>query len=411
MILFDLEIHGHHANYISHILQHWPHQQTRLHVVISPRLLKHHSTLRDIKTVCSVEWHPITTDELAWYTHSKRSLVRHALVEWQLLCRYAKKLAVDRVFIPYIDRFQLSLALHLPFPCHVSGIYFRPKFHYHTFVNSTASARPTMAERIHNVRTRCLWWSGLRHRQLKTLLTLDPFAVNPLQKLNSNAHVRHLPDPVDLPSMGNVEHATINRQTLGIDEVRVVLLLFGLLNQRKGIYPLFEALSLLPKRIQNKITVLLVGHVDEEEQEQALAAIQQAQETSFAQIILHDKFIADEDIPHYFAMSDVVLTLYQRHVGSSGVLLLAAAAGKPVLSSSYGLLGEWVRRHELGKVVDSQNPDEIAQALKQLIGDVYDGAGKDIEQSINRAKAAQFVQTHSTEQFVDIISSAILSIE
>ena len=69
----------------------------------------------------------------------------------------------------------------------------------------------------------------------------------------------------------------------------------------------------------------------------------------------------------YFQIADVVLAPYQRHVGMSGILLLAAAANKPVLCSNYGLMGEMVRRYHLGLTVDSSQPQEIAKGLIKFL--------------------------------------------
>ena len=119
------------------------------------------------------------------------------------------------------------------------------------------------------------------------------------------------------------------------------------------------------------------------------------------QLVVHDHFIADEAIPHYFALADVVLALYQHHVGTSGVLLWAAAAGKTVLASDYGLLGELVRRHQLGCVVDSTQPAAIAKGLAALL------TGEP-SRLIDRAKATRFVQENRVERFVETICANLV---
>jgi glycosyltransferase involved in cell wall biosynthesis len=64
---------------------------------------------------------------------------------------------------------------------------------------------------------------------------------------------------------------------------------------------------------------------------------------------------------------DVVLAPYQRFVGSSGTLVWAAALQKPVLAQSYGLVGELVRRFQLGEAVDTQSPDALSGAVARLL--------------------------------------------
>ncbi len=69
-----------------------------------------------------------------------------------------------------------------------------------------------------------------------------------------------------------------------------------------------------------------------------------------------------------FGATDLVLAPHQRHVGSSGILLRAAAAGVPLLTQKYGAMGETVRAWKLGITVDTGNPSEIARALERFLG-------------------------------------------
>jgi glycosyltransferase involved in cell wall biosynthesis len=85
------------------------------------------------------------------------------------------------------------------------------------------------------------------------------------------------------------------------------------------------------------------------------------------QIIHVEDYVPESDIPHYFQLSDVVLAIYQRHVGMSGILVRAAIAQKPVLSSNYGLMGAVTKRHQLGKTIDSTQPSEIAHGIGELL--------------------------------------------
>jgi len=247
-------------------------------------------------------------------------------------------------------------------PCKTSGIFFRPKFHYTTL----PAHRPTRREQGNALREQWLWRRALGHRQLKTLFTLDPLAVAPLRGLGARANVVHLPDPV---AMHPPDPAAVTqlRQTLGLAPGRKIFLLFGALDQRKGIYPLLAALRQLPPVQQAQITLLVVGSMVNAERVALLAALAEFQRQSAVQLVAQDHFIPDEAIPHYFALADVVLALYQRHVGSSGLLLWAAAAGKAVLASDYGLLGELVRQHQLGLTVDSTAPGAIATGLCRFL--------------------------------------------
>ncbi|NJN73985.1 MAG: glycosyltransferase [Limnothrix sp. RL_2_0] len=114
------------------------------------------------------------------------------------------------------------------------------------------------------------------------------------------------------------------------------------------------------------------------------------------QIITRYEFIPDSEVHAYFQIADVVLALYLRHIGMSGILLLAAESGTPVLSTDYGLMGEIVRQYKLGATVNSGNPIEIAQKFRQIVStDLFtDG--------FNPVVAKQLVEGNSVEKFADI---------
>jgi len=77
-------------------------------------------------------------------------------------------------------------------------------------------------------------------------------------------------------------------------------------------------------------------------------------------------------------------------------LLLAAAAGKPVLSSDYGLMGELVRRYQLGLAVDSTVPRELAQALSRCLVDTPEMLG-------DRAQMRTFAEQNSVGRYASTI--------
>jgi glycosyltransferase involved in cell wall biosynthesis len=90
------------------------------------------------------------------------------------------------------------------------------------------------------------------------------------------------------------------------------------------------------------------------------------------------------------------LAPYQRHVGMSGILLLAAAAGKPVLSSDYGLMGELVRRYGLGITVDSTVPSEIAKGLMRCLTEPATVL-------VDLDRMESFAEQHSAERYAKTI--------
>lgn len=396
LVVFDLEVAGHHPGYLHHLLRYWPAPSTHLVFVVSPELAIRHPAVVQTPTSAKVTWQPITQEELHWYETSKRSLVRRSWVEWQLYRRYTKKIQADQGLIMYLDRFQLPLALRLSLPCQTSGIFFRPRFHYSQYSERV----PTRKERLHAQREQWLWRNALRHPQLKTLFCLDPLAIEPLRALEGQRAVAHLPDPLELYPH-SPQAVTTLRQSLGLEPGRKVLLLFGMIDQRKGIYQVLEALQQLSIRQQKHVTLLLLGQIAQTERAKVLLEIDRLTQTLAVQIILHDQYIPEEMIQLYFEMADVALALYQRHVGSSGILVRAAAAGKPVLASDYGLMGELVRRHSLGLIVDSTQLTAIAKGIVALLAE-------DSASLINLQKATCFANENQALRFVQTIYEYVI---
>jgi glycosyltransferase involved in cell wall biosynthesis len=166
------------------------------------------------------------------------------------------------------------------------------------------------------------------------------------------------------------------------------------LDGRKGIYQLLDALSLLESNCQ-EICLLLVGGTHPIEQERIKNKVETIRRTLPIHIVSHCNFVPESDVTAYFQLADLVLAPYQRHVGMSGILLLAAAAGKPVLSSDYGLMGELVRRYSLGLTIDSMIPQEIAKGIDRCLQSPENLCDRDLMKS--------FAEQNSAEQYVKTI--------
>jgi glycosyltransferase involved in cell wall biosynthesis len=371
LMLFDLALGGHHGNYIQHSIDRAYQQGFRgaIDIVVLPQFAEiHQDTVAAIDRAkqpqLAIELVAISAAEASALgsRDSGMSRARRNVREWQLFCKYAQALQTTHALIMYLDTCELPLVMGLRSPCPFSGIYFRPTFHYQMFANY----HPDFKSKLQQWRERLTWTRILNHPQLKTVFCLDPFAVTALAAQHPDKQVVHLADPVQPYPAVSSDLATVKTK-LGIAADRQVLLLFGGLDGRKGIYQLLEAIQLLPPEVCEHFCLLLVGQphpTDQVNIHQKITALRQNQSL---QAIEHYEFIPEADVPTYFQLADAVLAPYQRHVGMSGILLLAAAAGKPVLSSDYGLMGELARRYQLGLVVDSTKPTEIAKALTTFL--------------------------------------------
>ncbi len=367
ILLFDLNVYGHHPGYIRHLVKYWCKQELSgtLNVVVSPQFMQLHSDIINLALEYgkgNVNFVPISSEEDA-IIQSQESILNRAVRafhQFKLLCQYAKKLKATQCLIMYFDSLQLPLALGEKPPCPVSGIYFRPVFHYSKFANF----KPSWREYFWQLRDKFFLSRILRNSYFQSLLCLDPLVVDYIGQFNPEVKAIHLPDPVKINNYTD-SHLQKLRENLGIQPNRKIFLMFGAFRPRKGIYQLLDAVALLPSHLCQNLCLLLVGTVGSEKLVQTQIA--EISKSLPVQFINQDKFIPEQEMQSYFQIADVILAPYQRHIGMSGILLQAAAAQKPVISSNYGLMGEIVKRYSLGITVESTIPTEITKGLTQLL--------------------------------------------
>ncbi len=365
VMFFDMALGGHHGNYIQHLIEYAYEKEFfgEIDIVVLPQFVDVH---QDTVKAISAARHPrinlvsiSVAEEVALGLRNSRvnKAVRN-FREWEIFCKYAQKLQTTYALVMYLDTYALPIAFGKKPPCSFSGIYFRPTFHYSTF----SHYQPSWQKDIQRWREKIIVNQVLSCSQLHKLLSLDPFAVKSLQSHQYRSKLVHLADPVrsNPPSLNDLSSF---QTKLGIEKHRRVFLLFGALDERKGIYQLLEAIKLLPPELAQNFCLLIVGKTNISEQIRIQPKISALHQAHPVQILELYEFIPEDEVSKYFQTADVILAPYQCHVGMSGILLLAAAANKPVLSSNYGLMGELALHHRLGLVVDSTVPKEIAQAL------------------------------------------------
>ena len=392
-MLFDLEHTGHHANYIKYLIQYWGKNKLtgELFVLVSPLFKRKHSEIVDL-VACypesSIEIVSISEAEAeamaANDTIAARPLRR--IKEWNLMCKYASSLHIDRCIILYLDTCELPFILGLKAPCLISGIYFRPTFHYPLFQGYQLSR----SDRFKHWRERFFVKRVIDHPQLETLFCLDPLVDQSIKRIYPDANVIPLADPVDFSDTGHLDPEAL-RKNHNIPSERRILLLFGAITERKGIYKLLEAIARISPENCRRLCILIVGAISDAERQVLVPQIELICRGQPVQIVTHFEFVSQAEVQAYFHLTDIVLAVYQHHVGMSGILLLAAAANKPVLSSNYGLMGELVRQFELGVSVDSASAQEISDAITQLLH---------LDKPVHSAeKSRAFAKMNSAEKF------------
>ena len=365
ILLFDLYQGGHHVQYIELLGRYWLQRELpgRLDVVVhgavaasDPRL--HQLSSDSGGTIRVHGLYPRTDLEAERPFRPARNDLEHG----RLLRHAVTSLAPDHCLCMYFDHIQLSLArgLRLRRDVSVSGIYFRPTFHYPK-LNPKA---PTWQQLAKGALKRSLLGLAMRHPSFKYLFSLDPYVIDHLPRHRTDVVAVALPDGVPAISMHG--HGIDVRAKWGLAVDRKLAVLFGVLDERKGIRQVLKSGFHLPEDVQANLAILFAGPV-RGKLDWLAPLIEKLEQETRIRIILDDRFLQHDEAAALLAASDIVLVPYQKHVGSSNVLIRAAQAQRPVIGQDFGLMGAEIRRWKLGLAVDTQSPAAIADAITRIM--------------------------------------------
>lgn len=145
---------------------------------------------------------------------------------------------------------------------------------------------------------------------------------------------------------------------IGINPAERYSLFFGLIRDYKGLDMLLEAW----KRWNPENRKLLIAGEFYTSREKYISLIEQLDLKD--RVVLHDRFIADEDVRYYFSAADTLILPY-RSATQSGVTQIAYNFSVPMLVTNVGGLPEIVPDESVGLVCEP-NVEAIAQALPKL---------------------------------------------
>jgi|HubBroStandDraft_3_1064219.scaffolds.fasta_scaffold00643_5 glycosyltransferase involved in cell wall biosynthesis len=362
VLILEPDAEGHAQEWLQHLVEFVAADATAaaISVLAPPALCAALSRSMPVVADGRIRFIALKPRELRLCTH--RSLSIAAFARWWTMRRYLARTGADSGFFLSLDLLCLPLALGLRATGKpIAGVLFRPSVHYRTL----GKYQPSSAERMRDLRKDLLYRLTLRNPCVRAVLSLDPFfPAHAESHYNHGLKVRALPEPPIMVQSDGDAAPAIDFAPPG----RVGLLLFGYLTERKGPLEVLDALRLLPTHISKRTALLLAGRIDPAIQsaiKERCAAL--ARERPELWVGIEDRWLSRAELEVLVARSDVVLAPYQRFVGSSGVLLWAARAGRPVLAQEFGLVGRLTRDHRLGAVADSSDPARLAHEIERMI--------------------------------------------
>jgi len=140
---------------------------------------------------------------------------------------------------------------------------------------------------------------------------------------------------------------------------------FGKFGTYKKVEPMIEAVELLRTKSDLDIEIVIAGT----DSPNTPGYLENVKETySHVKNLRFTGYVAEEDVPHIFGDSAVVVFPYTSTTGSSGVLHQAGSYGKAVVLPDLGDLGILVREEGYrGEFFEPENVESLSKALESIL--------------------------------------------
>lgn len=276
-------------------------------------------------------------------------------VQWAAL-RYARRSGVDVLYISDVEPWLLIPVMWLnrfrrrgP---RVVGFY--SALFDNISIASTMSHMPWYA----CLRTRLNYWAALRLPKMIDVVSDCKYTLAPYVKISpSRVHV--IMDGCDRLRLDGLEKCRARRE-LNIPSDKKMLLHFGLASPGKGTTFLLKALQGVPEVFE----LYIVGKsgVCPDENLESLVSCAWREHVHFVCRYVSEK----ERIAYYSACDAVVLPYRLGFTGSSGGMRDSFVFGKAILASDQYLMGEMVRKYDLGLLFKPEDVEDLRRALLEF---------------------------------------------
>lgn len=137
----------------------------------------------------------------------------------------------------------------------------------------------------------------------------------------------------DIFNLDNLTRKDVAHLFATIKDNDFVVLFFGYIDVRKGIFEFLAASELLQDRADIKFLISGASSL----KEPATSTFESYRQ--FPNVVMHDRSIPMHEVQHYFSLADVVVLPYLEGT-TSGVLKMAIAFGKPIIVTDIGDFSE-----------------------------------------------------------------------
>lgn len=224
----------------------------------------------------------------------------------------------------------------------------------------------------------------------KVLVLNDTESASKLNSLYSTKKFLPIPDPyVKLPTNNIVDI----RRKYNIGDDKVVFSHIGALSINKSTIEILLSLNNLSEKEKCDYVFIFAGVVQNEIKQNFYNLYKSLKKS--INIIVEDKYCTYEELASFCIGSDALLIPYKRTSQSSGIIGYASQFGCPVIAPSNGLLGNLVRKYELGVIIDTVSTESLIGAYRRIANKDY------VKPSL------QYCKENNVAQFQQVIRSCI----
>lgn len=366
ILIFDKIVTGHNMEFLHHLYMGGVKRTNDNYIVAIPKSFN--------KEKDKLKW-PISDNIQFYYLPEhickERNDIKNLFADIKILNKLVREYKIDSIiFVNWISPF---VYWFLPLSVHISGITYVIYLYLWENLSVVSKVKWVIKELV----------LALNPRVRRNYIQNDAVAAQYLNRLYHTNKYLFLPDPLFFPKYTpkNV------RNELNIHDDKKIILFFGNLSERKGIFDVLESLFFLSPQETSHFHFVFAGRVPDGVNDRFYTLFNKIKEK--VQITLMDRFCTYEEINDLCYTCDMLLAPYKDTTQSSGVIGYAAHYRKPVIAPNKGLLGKLVKRYELGLVVDDLNPPKLYQAY--------------FEYSKSGTRAEIYEKDNSIEEFTNIM--------
>lgn len=225
----------------------------------------------------------------------------------------------------------------------------------------------------------------------KILVLNDEESANTLNKIYSTQKFAFVPDPfVPLDNKTIVDIR--DKYRISLDKKVVVH--FGGLSKRKGTHIILDSIDYLSPKEGKEYVFIFAGVAGDSIKDYISQKIEELKDKTT--IIFENRFCEYEYLAGLCQCCDAILIPYQQTNISSGLLGYACQFHKPVIGPNSGLIGNLIRKYDLGMTIDANSPKQLAEAYLCI----------DIKKT-NVANNDNYCRSNSVENFINKITEVL----